>query len=174
MYRYIIVCRVTVCACIIARRGQSRVQQRWLNVQVKMLTGLKQDTEEDAAFYKTLVQELTKEYPSHLPLLTAILAGIASLPAEKRKARLQVNSLVDTLQTFATLPASAAMCVLRESLPGQTSVTRMLLRPLGRCLQMQLFGAGHCQGRRRCDCGSGPDGSGKACGPEDSRGGPGC
>ena len=133
-----------------------------------MLKELKQDTEDDAAFYKTLVEELTKEYPSHLPLQTAILAGIESLPAEKRKARLQVTSLVDILQSFTDFPALAALCVLHASVPGHSLMTRMLLRPLACCLQLVVFGAGHRQGRRRGDRGGGPDGFGKACGPEDS------
>ena len=58
-----------------------------------MLKELKPDSEDDAAVYKTLVEELTQEYPAHLPLLTATLAGVASLPAEKRKERLRVTSL---------------------------------------------------------------------------------
>ena len=61
-------------------------------MQVKMLKELKRDKEEDAEVLQSLEDDLLKEYPSHLPLLSAILASFTSLPAEKQNEHLQVTS----------------------------------------------------------------------------------
>ena len=63
---------------------QGKAQQDCLCVQVKMLKELKRDKEDEAAVFEDLKEELLKEYPDHLPVLTAILASDASLPADKR------------------------------------------------------------------------------------------
>ena len=57
-----------------------------------MLKELKRDKEEDAEVLQSLEDELLKEYPSHLPLLSAILASFTSLPTEKQNEHLQVVS----------------------------------------------------------------------------------
>ena len=57
-----------------------------------MLKELKRDKEEDAEVLQSLEDELLKEYPSHLPLLSAVLASLTSLPAEKQNKHLQVTS----------------------------------------------------------------------------------
>lgn len=82
------------CACLVVPDVARASLMRLLALQVKMLKELKPESEDDAAVYKALVEELTQGYPAHLPLLTATLAGVASLPAEKRKERLQVTRLV--------------------------------------------------------------------------------
>lgn len=51
---------------------------------MKVLKELKRDKEDEAAVFEDLKEELLKEYPDHLPVLTAILASDASLPADKR------------------------------------------------------------------------------------------
>ena len=57
-----------------------------------MLKELKRDKEEDVEVLQGLEAELLKEYPSHLPLLSAVLASYTSLPAEKQNEHLQVVS----------------------------------------------------------------------------------
>ena len=61
-------------------------------MQVKVLKELKRDKEEDAEVLQSLQDELLKEYPSHLPLLSAVLASFTSLPTEKQNEHLQVHS----------------------------------------------------------------------------------
>lgn len=56
-----------------------------------MLKELKRDREEDAAVLQALEEELLRDYPGHLPLLSAILASLAALPADKKKEHLQVT-----------------------------------------------------------------------------------
>ncbi len=60
-----------------------------------MLKELEKEFEDDPAAYQDVVKELTNEYPDHLPLLTAVLAGLVALPADKRKDRLQASSPVE-------------------------------------------------------------------------------
>ena len=57
-----------------------------------MLKELKRDKEEDVKVLQSLEDKLLKEYPGHLPLLSAILASFTSLPAEKQNEHLQVMS----------------------------------------------------------------------------------
>ena len=61
-------------------------------MQVDMLKELKRDKEEDAEVLQSLQGELLKKYPSHLPLLSAVLSSFTSLPAEKQNEHLQVIS----------------------------------------------------------------------------------
>lgn len=61
--------------------------------QVGFLKQLKRETEEEEAAYETLETELLKAYPKHLPLLSARLASLTSLPADKRKAKLKASPL---------------------------------------------------------------------------------
>ena len=66
-----------------------------------MLKELKRDKEEDAEVLQSLEDELLKEYPRHLPLLSAVLASFTSLPAEKQKEHLQVISRPALTQLLA-------------------------------------------------------------------------
>ncbi len=69
-----------------------------------MLKELEKEFEDDPAAYQDVVKELTTEYPNHLPLLTAVLAGLAALPADKRKDRLQVTNLVAPYASICACP----------------------------------------------------------------------
>ncbi|CAK0779170.1 hypothetical protein CVIRNUC_004710 [Coccomyxa viridis] len=68
---------------------KERLQEAVRDSKVKMLKELKRDKEEDAEVLQSLEDDLLKEYPSHLPLLSAILASFTSLPAEKQNEHLQ-------------------------------------------------------------------------------------
>jgi hypothetical protein len=57
---------------------------------VGFLKQLKRD--EDEAAYEALEAELLSAYPKHLPLLSALLSGLASLPTDKRKAKLKAST----------------------------------------------------------------------------------
>ncbi len=81
---------------------QGKAQQDCLCVQVKMLKELKRDKEDEAAVFEDLKEELLKEYSGHLPVLTAILASDASLPADKR------NLQVMPLAAYCALPICVA------------------------------------------------------------------
>jgi hypothetical protein len=60
---------------------------------VGFLKQMKRETEEEEAAYQALVTELLRNYPKHLPLLSARLSCLTGLPAEKQKMHLQASSL---------------------------------------------------------------------------------
>ena len=88
-------------------------------MQVKVLKELKRDNEEEEKVYKELEQELLREYPGHLPLLSAILASLTSLPADKKKERLQVTDYpVCTPMVLYLLARTACLAALYSTLPA--------------------------------------------------------
>jgi hypothetical protein len=70
---------------------------------VKVLKELKRDNEEEEKAYEELEEELLRKYPGHLPLLSAILVSLNSLPANKKEASLQVTTPVCMLAVLHCL-----------------------------------------------------------------------
>lgn len=85
-------------------------------MQVKVLKELKRDNEEEEKVYKELEEELLREYSGHLPLLSAILASLTSLPADKKKERLEVTDYPARRWCYL-LARTACLAALYSTLP---------------------------------------------------------
>ena len=92
---------------------------------MKFLKDVKRGSEEDEATYTALEQQLLKEYPDHLPLLSARLTSLTSLPAGIGKPQVPLMEALHPHRILNDVTMTLCVCcTLLNSSYASTLITK--------------------------------------------------